>query len=52
MVNTSPHDVDTMVDHQPIVLPEQGQEIREHTPWPQRLAPAPRLQTPEPRPEP
>jgi len=52
MVNTSADDVDTMVDDQPIVLPEQGQEMREHTPRPQSLAPAPRPQTPEPRPQP
>jgi hypothetical protein len=35
MINTSADDVDTMVDNQPIVLPEQGQEMLEHTPWPQ-----------------
>jgi len=52
MVNTSADDVDTMVDNQPIVLPEQGQEMREHTPRPQPPAPAPRPQTPEPRPRP
>jgi len=49
MVNTSADDVDTMVNYQPIVLPEQGQEMREHTPWPQPPEPAPRPQTPEPR---
>jgi hypothetical protein len=32
MVNSSVHDVDTMVD-EPTVLPEQGQEMREHTQW-------------------
>jgi hypothetical protein len=32
MVNTSADDVDTKLDDQPIVLPEQGQEMREHTP--------------------
>jgi hypothetical protein len=52
MVNTSADDVDTMVDDQPIVLPEQGQEIRKHTPRPQPLAPGPRPQSPEPRPRP
>jgi hypothetical protein len=52
MGNTSPDDVDTMVDDQPIVLPEQGQEMRKHTPRPQALAPAPRPQSPEPRPRP
>jgi hypothetical protein len=52
MVNTSADDVDTMVDDQPIVLPEQCQEMREHTPRPQPPAPAPRPQTPEPPPRP
>jgi len=50
MVNTSPDDVDTMVDDQPIMLPEQGQKMRE--PRPQPPAPAPRPHTPEPRPQP
>jgi hypothetical protein len=50
MVNTSADNVDTMVDDQPIVLPEQGQEMREHTQRPQPPAPAPRPHTPEPRP--
>jgi hypothetical protein len=50
MVNTWADDVDTMVDDQPIVLPEQGQEIRE--PLPQPPAPAPQLQTLEPHPRP
>jgi len=50
MVNTSADDVDTMVDDQLIVLPEQGQEMGEHTPWPQPPAPAPRPQTLEPCP--
>jgi hypothetical protein len=50
MVNPSADDVDTMVDDQPIVLPEQGQEMR--VPQPQPPAPAPRPQTPEPRPRP
>jgi len=52
MVNTSADDVDTMVDDEPTVLPEQGQEMREHTPRPQPPAPAPRPQTPEPPPQP
>jgi len=34
MVNTSADDVDTMVDDQPIVLPEQCQEMREQIPRP------------------
>jgi len=50
MVNTSADCVNTMVDDQPIVLPEQDQEMREHIPRPQPPAPAPRPQTPEPRP--
>jgi hypothetical protein len=50
MVNTSADDVDTMVDNQPIVLPEQGHEMCE--PQPQPPVPAPRPQTPEPRPRP
>ena len=52
MVNTSADDADTMVDDQPTVLPEQGQEMCEHTPLPQPPAPAPRPQTKEPRPRP
>ena len=52
MVNTSADDADTMVDDEPTVLPEQGQEMREHTPRPQPPAPAPRPQTPEPSPRP
>ena len=52
MVNTSADDADTMVDNEPTVLPEQGQVMRENTPWPQPLAPASRPQTPEPPPRP
>ena len=52
MVNTLADDVVTMVDDQPTMLPEQGQEMREHTPRTQPLAPAPRSQTPVPRPPP
>jgi len=37
-----------MVDDESTMLPEQGQEMREHTPPPQPLAPAPGAQTPEP----
>jgi len=51
MVNTSADDVDTMVDDQPTVLPEQGQQMREHTPQPQPPAPAQRAQTLEPCPQ-
>jgi len=52
MVNTWADDVDTMVDDQPIVLPEQGQEMREHTPPPRPMAPAPWPQTLDSRPQP
>ena len=52
MVNASADDADTVVDDQPTALPEQGQEMREHTPWPQPPAPAPRPHTLEPRPRP
>jgi hypothetical protein len=45
MVNTSADDVDSMLDDPPIVLPKQGQEMREHTPRPLPPAPAPRPQT-------
>jgi hypothetical protein len=34
------------------VLPEQGQEMREHTPRPQPPVPAPQPETPEPSPRP
>jgi len=52
MVNTSAVDADTMVEDEPTVLPELGQEIREHTPRPQPPAPAPWPQTPAPCPQP
>jgi len=52
MVNTSADDADTMVDNELTVLLEQGDEMSEHTPRPQPLAPVPRLQTPEPPPRP
>jgi len=48
MVYTLADDVDTMIDCQPILLPEQGQTMREHTPCPQPPAPAPWQQSPEP----
>jgi hypothetical protein len=41
MVNTSAYDVDTTVDDQPLVLPEQGQNMHKHIPWPQPPTPAP-----------
>jgi len=52
MVNTLADDVDTMVEDQPIVLPEQTQDKREYTPRPQPLWHAPLPQTLEPRPLP
>jgi hypothetical protein len=51
MVNTSADDFDAVVDDQPIMLPEQCQDMSEHTPRPQppaaatlpdTLAPCPR----------
>jgi len=50
--NTFADDVDSIVDDQPIVLHEKGQEMRMHTAWPQPPVPAPRPQTPEPCPRP
>jgi hypothetical protein len=50
MVNTLADDVDTMVDGEPTVLPEQGQEMRKHTPRRKPPAPAPLPQTQEPPP--
>jgi len=41
-----------MLGDPPIVQPEQGEELRAHTPRPQHAAPAPRPQAPEPRPRP
>jgi hypothetical protein len=52
MVNTSADNVDSMVDDQPIMLSEQGQEMGEQTPQPQQPAAAPQPQPPEPRPRP
>jgi hypothetical protein len=52
MVNTSADDVDTLVDDQPIMLPEQCQEVCKHTPRPQPPASAPRTPTPDPHPQP
>jgi hypothetical protein len=48
MVITSDDNVDLMVVDQPIVLPEQGQEMRQFTPPLQPPVPAPWAQTPEP----
>jgi len=52
MVNTLAYDVHAMVDDQPIVLPELGQEMHELTLWPQPPAAGPRPQTEEPCPQP
>jgi len=52
IVNTSADDANTMVDDEPTVLPEQGQDMCQHTPRPQPPAPAPRPQTLEPSPRP
>jgi hypothetical protein len=46
-VNTSTDDVDTMVDDQPHVLPDQHPMVCKHTPRPQPLASTPRPQTSE-----
>ena len=45
IVTTLADDVDSMVDNQRFVLPEQGQEMHEYTPQPQPLARAPQPQT-------
>ena len=50
MVNSSADNVDTMVDPQRSVLPEQHHKMRDYTPRPQPPAPTPRRQTLEPRP--
>jgi len=47
MVNPAAGDGCTMVDDQPIVLPEHGHRMREHTARPHPLAPAPRPYTKE-----
>jgi len=52
VVNLTADCVDSMLGDQPIMLPEQCQEMGEHTPQPQRLAPAPRPHTPDPGPRP
>ena len=52
MLNPLANDVDSMVDDQPLMLPEQCQEIRERTTRRQPAAPAPQPYTPEPRPWP
>jgi hypothetical protein len=52
MVNTPADNADTAVDDQPTMLPEQGQEMRDLTPWPQLPASALLPGTLEPRPQP
>jgi hypothetical protein len=52
MLNSSADDADTMVDCQPTMLSNQGQEMCKHTPRQQPLAPAPLPHTPEPHPRP
>jgi len=52
IVNTSGNDVDTMVNDHPIMLPDKGQKMREHTSQPEPPGAAPRTHTPEPRPPP
>ena len=48
MVNPSADNADTVVDDQPILLPEQVQEMTEHTPQLQPPVPAPLPQTLKP----
>ena len=50
MVNTLANTVDTMVDEQPIVIPEQGQEMCNHTLWIPPPAHTPPPDTAEPCP--
>jgi len=52
MGNTSADDVNTMVDNQPIVLPEQVQKMHELTLWPEPPASAPWPRTEEFHPRP
>ena len=52
MVNTLADAVDTMEQDQPILQPAKGQQMRDYTPVPQRLAPHPWPHTPEPHPPP
>jgi hypothetical protein len=46
MVNSSADYANTMEDHQPPMLPDQGQDMSEHTHRQQPPAAAPRPQTP------
>jgi hypothetical protein len=50
MVNTSGDDAATMGDDPLAALPEQGEEMREHTPRRQTPVPTPRPHNSEPRP--
>jgi hypothetical protein len=52
MVNPSAEKSDTMIADSPPRLPEQRQEMCNHTLRPQPWAPAPRLETPQPPPRP
>jgi len=52
IVCTSADDLDTTVGDQRIILPEQGQEMREHTPRPHPPELALKPQRPAPRPQP
>jgi len=52
MVNTWADKVDTLVNDQPMVLSEEGQGMRTHTPRTQPPAPAPGPHSAEPRPQP
>jgi hypothetical protein len=45
MVNTSVDNADTMVNAEPTVVPDQGQNMGKHNPRPQPLASAPRPRT-------
>jgi len=50
MVNSPADDVDTMVDDQSIMLPEQGQEMKHHIPLKQSAVPSPWPETQAPHP--
>jgi len=52
IVTTSADNVDAMIVNQPIMIPEQGQEMEKHTPGPQLPEPAPWPETPQPCPPP
>jgi len=52
MLNILAQHVYTVVDNEPIVSPEQDQEMREITPWPQPVVPTLKPQTLKPSPRP